>query len=129
MWYTCCENAKAIEALYSVPPDLSLIELHEVLMQRDGPRLQLRFDLPVFPDRPPPRWSDEATVAQATVDFWGVSNLRLEGWETSNRGELTVERLPDGVLLVAFESPVSSLHCRCSLARIASVTAYAQEAE
>ena len=128
MWYECCENVEAIDALYAVPPDLSTIELHEVRTQRDGPLLQLRFDLPVFPDRPPARWSDEATVAQAVVDFWGVSNFMLDGWETSNHGELTIEQLPEGVLLVAFESPVSRLHCRSSFARIASVKAYAQEA-
>lgn len=128
MWYECCENPEAIVSLYSASPDLSHIEMHEVRTHRDGPLVQLRFDLPAFPDQPPARWPDEAFVAQVVVDLWGVSNFMLEGWETDNRGELTIERLPDGVLLVAFESPVSRMHGRGHWARIASVTAYAQEA-
>ena len=125
MWYERCENPEAIASLYSSLPDLSAVDLHEVRTHRDGPLLQLRFDLSVFPDQPPARWVDEATVAQAVVDFWGVSSYMLDGWETSNPGELTIERQPDGVLLVAFESPMSRLHCRSDFARIASVTACA----
>lgn len=128
MWYECCDNPEALASLYSAPSDLRQIELHEVRTHRDGPLVQLRFDLPAFPDRPPARWPDEVSVAQAVVDLWGVSNFMLDGWETDNRGELTIERLPDGGLLVVFESTVSRMHCRADAARIASVTGYAQAA-
>mgnify|MGYP006201951465 CR=1 FL=1 len=64
-------------SLYSASPDLSHIEMHEVRTHRDGPLVQLRFDLPAFPDQPPARWPDEAFVAQVVVDLWDIM-LQLE---------------------------------------------------
>ena len=71
---------------------------------------------------------DERLTTQVARDILDAVPKMIDGWETSNRGELTIDQLPDRVLLVAFESPVSRLHCRSSSARIASVKAYAQEA-
>ena len=94
-------------------------------MHRDGPLLQLRFDLPTFPDRPIARWPDNAGVAQVTLDLWGVSRPLIEGWETDNVGTLTLKWVADDALSVKLESSTSSLRCQSQLARISSVKAYA----
>lgn len=106
--------------------DLEEVDLHEVALQRDGPRLQLRFDLPRFPDHPPARWHADANAVQVTVDFWMIEELIVNGWGTTNTGVLTLRPSSDG-LRVSFAASGASLSCRCSVARIVRVSEYTIE--
>lgn len=127
MSYRCCANPQALLTLFAEPPAFDPVALHEATLHRDGPLLRLRFDLPTFPDRPPPRWPSDANTAQVVLDLWGVADLMLHGWEPAPSGALTLERLPDGILAAAFTSAHTRLTCRARLARISSVSGYLSE--
>lgn len=56
-WLELLVDASAIRAVYqNVCPSIADIDLHELVLHRDGPRVLLRFDLPVFPAQPPKKW-------------------------------------------------------------------------
>lgn len=124
MWYQLCENAQAIEQLYITPPALDQVEMFEVCVQRDGPHLQLRVELPTFPDKPPARWPAGANAVQVTLDLWGMTDVELAGWGTTNAGTLTLARADDGRVRFAFVSASSRLTGSCLVARIAGFSAY-----
>lgn len=123
MWPLRCENPEAIGRLYDSVADLDQVELHELMLQRDGPRLQLRFELPRFPDHPPTRWHADANVVQVTLDLWMIEDFALEGWQTSNVGVFALTPSPEG-LQVSFTTSNLRLRARCVAARIAKVSEY-----
>ena len=128
MWYEACQNPEALTHLYTAPPPLNPVEVHEVALRRDGAQLMLRIELPVFPDNPSPRWHQEANAVQATLDLWGLSEFEQKGWGTDNRGALTLARLSSDELMFSFESESAYLRGRCVMARISGISAYVKDA-
>ena len=123
MWFLNTDNPEAIQRLYDNQDGLERVELHEVVLQRDGPRLQLRFDLPRFPDHPPARWHPESNTVQVTLDLWGIEDLTLTGWGTHDVGELRLTR-SNSTQHVAFEGAITRLTARFSIARVAKLSEY-----
>jgi hypothetical protein len=129
MWYTLCANPQAIEQLYTIPPTLNTVELHELSMLRDGPQMQLRLELPTFPDRPPPKWPSKANVVQMTLDVWGVTELELAGWGTTNRGVLLLTQRENDMLRFTFTSATLRLSGQCIAMRISHFSPYMKKEE
>lgn len=127
-WYHQCVNPQAIYTLYSSAPALDRWELREVAILEDGPRLNLRAALPVFPDHPPQRWHSEFTVAQVTISLMGITDLSVSGWAQNNVGVFTLLRESPDTLRFAFESNSTSLRGRCIIAHISKISGYAKEA-
>lgn len=128
MWSEACQNPEALRHLYADVPDVNPVEIHEVVIRRDGPLLEVRVQLPTFPDHPPARWPEGANTVQVTIDLWGVSDFEQQGWGTENRGTLALKRLDSGELLFSFESESARLRAKCTLARISRVSAYVNDA-
>ena len=127
MWISACDNPRALERLYGSTEGLESVDLHEVVLHRDGPRLVLRFDLPRFPDRPvPPRWSPAANVLQAEVSFWGVADLRLAGWTPGGRGVLAATTAGNENQ-VTFTSEGVELRANFRTAHLDGLSAYTNE--
>lgn len=112
-WPDFLENPQAIASLFASDVDLSHVDLHEIIVHRDGPVIRLRFDVTAMPDVPPGRWPIEANVTQITLAAWGVATLQLEGWATSVLGELSVCRDNDRYLL-SFVGEHCHLAATCS---------------
>ena len=123
-WFERCDNPEAVRALYDSGEGLDRVRLVELRLGQHDPHLWLRVELPRFPDRPPARWHPEATVAQATVAFWFVEEVRLEGWSGDAEGTLSLVRA-DGGLRMAFESGAMRLAARCLGARVDGFGAHA----
>jgi hypothetical protein len=126
MWYLHCENRQALERLYTSWEGLKAVELHEMVIHRDGPRLQFRIELPRFPDWPPPRWRRGENAVQVEVSFWGVTGLGIDGWTNRNEGLLTVTGEGEERRL-AFRSSAMTLEAGFTVARIDRFTAYIDE--
>lgn len=127
MWFQHCDNPQAIAELYASGDGLDHVRLYEAVLLPDG-HLQLRMGLARFPDHPRPRWEPQATAVQATVNFWFVEDLRLEGWTGDTPGVLSVLRTGDRLRL-AFASESMRIEARCRSARIDRVSPYAVWAE
>lgn len=102
-WYHQCENPEAIDTLYKSAPLLDRWELREVTFHEDGPRIDLRADLPDFPDHPPQRWHSDFAVAQVAVSLIGVSDISFAGWAQNNDGFFTLFRESADTLRFTFE--------------------------
>ena len=126
MWYERCVNPQGFGRMYDSPEGLDRVELYEVVLRPDGRFLQLRVELPRFPDRPPPRWDPLANRVQVTVDFWSVEELRVEGWSHRAAGRLSLVPAGEGLRL-SFESEAVRIAARCGLARINRFAAYTAE--
>jgi hypothetical protein len=123
-WYDQCDNPRLIQGYYSAPPTLDRLDLHEVVLHRDGPLLKLRGDLPVFPDRPSKRWSQQANTAQVTIALWGVSSVSIVEWATTIEGAFALERLGPQRLSFSFCSDVTMIRGECAIARIDGIAGY-----
>lgn len=123
MWYEACMNPHAIERLYSSGQGLDRVELFELCLDREATHLQLRVQLPRFPDHPPARWGAEANAVQVTVSFWSIDDLRLEGRSGEAIGDLSLSREGERLRL-GFASDTVRLSAWCELARIDRFSAY-----
>lgn len=127
MWHLLAINPDAIAGLYAVVPPLSNLVLVRLQLDSDGPRLELDCDLPTFPDRPPSRWlRDGFDTAQIKIQCLGVSDLKIEGWDTSPVLDLEVSRLSDRKLLVRGHGRGCQISLRTEFIRIAGVHGYAR---
>lgn len=67
------------------PPSLESVELHEIRLERDGPVMRLRFELPDFPASPPRKWVDQKfNAVQVEIMSIGVCSVSLNGWSHIN---------------------------------------------
>jgi hypothetical protein len=122
MWYELCVNPQALRALYDSAEGLDRVRLFAVALRQDG-RLELRVELPRFPDHPPERWHPEANRVQVALDAWSVQDVRIQGWAPESAGLLTLSRAGDALDL-AFQSEGVRITLRCGMARIAGFSPY-----
>lgn len=96
-WNDLSLNPRVVLAYYSEPPALESVEVHSVKLHRDGPTLEAMVELPDFPDKPSHRWHPSSNAARASLRFFGVQNLRVEGWQATNVGRWIIEPNSAGV--------------------------------
>ena len=122
-WIQNLDNPKAVSSIFPVLEDLSLVELHEVTVHRDGPLLRLRFDVQVIPKPLPERWPVETNAVQITLAAWGLDALRFTGWGTSNFGLLLVES-KDNVRILSFMGETCEIEAQYTSLRVERVQGY-----
>jgi hypothetical protein len=118
----------AMSQLYKTVPSLEGLELHELLLHRDGPRLTLKANLPCFPDAPPDRWVRQGyNKVSIQLDFWGIQSVNISGWSTNMVVDIQIERINGSEISVAANSRESQTRFSavCQFFRIAHITGYA----
>lgn len=131
-WADLLRNPEAVGAFYSTIPPLESAVLRSVHLDRWGPTLTLRLDLPGFPDRPLPEWVDGGCDRfQCHVQFVDVAGFRMDtaGWRAPSVVDVAMtglERRRVGVRIegdatdVAFTSSDSLVVGRMSAYRAGS---------
>jgi hypothetical protein len=114
MWWELALNPRVVTAYYSSPPELRGVEIHSISLHRDGATLELLAELPGLPDRPSSRWPIGANTAQAGLRFFGLREVTLSGWGTTNVGDLRIES-GQGAIRFQFD---------CASARLAGVAGF-----
>lgn len=127
MWHLLTMNPDAITGLYAVVPPLAKLMIVRLQLDSDGPRLEIDCDLPTFPDRPPARWlRDGFNAAQLKLHCLGISDVRIDGWDTSPVLDLELSRLSERELLVRGSGRGCQISLRTEFVRIAGVHGYAK---
>lgn len=126
-WPTFIENAQAVSSLFEEVDSLSVVELHEVVVHRDGPLVRLRFDIQIVPKALPKGWPADANTTQITLAAWGVEELSLNGWGTSVLGRLSVERSSTGAQVITFVGGPCELRAKHSVLRVERIQGYVNE--
>ena len=103
-WHQLAENPQSLDNLYKTVPEIENVELFSILLNRDGSKLEIRFDLPTFPDNPPARWHKDFNTVQIQLAFWGITGFEANGWQTEMKVKIDVKR-HDEILEVIIFNP------------------------
>lgn len=124
-WYELALNPQAVSQLYAETPLLEGVELVEVVLHRDGPKLQMKFNIPQLPDHPPDRWIRNGyNAAQMQLDFFDVAEVQMLGWSTSNQVDVKIDRNAEGRIGLKVEGGPCSMSASSGFFRIAHVSGY-----
>ena len=98
-WTDSLLDAAPVKAIFGPNlPTLAGIELHEINLHRDGPRVMLRFDLQDFPVHPPEKWSSAGfNRVQIRLLALGVQLLQVVGLQSNMKVDLSINK--DGPLV------------------------------
>ncbi len=117
------ENSKALTTLFGEGFDILDVNLHEVVIHRDGPSLRLRFDIAQVPQSQPSRWPVGSNTTQVVLKAGSIEELQIAGFTNECRGSLRSLTDQCGRLL-EFNASGCSLKCKFASLRVESVTGY-----
>lgn len=122
-WLDHVTDAGPVRAVFrDALPSLRGVNVHEVVLHRDGPRVELRLDLAEFPAAPPTKWTEFDTV-QVRLVLVGVTAMSLRGWSTTVVTDLVLERAGEGLRLATDGGPVA-LEVEAGAATVTKISAY-----
>ena len=127
-WIDLVLDATPVKAIFGQElPMLEDIDLHEIALHRDGPRVLLRFDLQDFPMHPPKKWVAEGfNRVQMRLLASGVRELHIAGWQANNRVDLRIEK--DGSLVrIRADNGVVQLDLIADFLIVDRISAYREE--
>jgi hypothetical protein len=122
-WYQHAENPRYVTSLFPSLPYLQEILVFSVELDREGPRLRLRFNVEEFPDNPPAKWAPEFNQAQLTADFFDVDNLCIKDWGCDNKSRITAT-VAEGRRLILVQGEECLIRFSCHTFRIVSISGY-----
>nr|WSX77854.1 immunity 50 family protein [Streptomyces sp. NBC_00899] len=100
-WAGLVRNLAVLTDFYTSPPPLEPVKVRSLYLDRRGPTLTLRLDLPGFPDRPRPEWEQNGCdTFQCQLQFLAVDDFKLRGWNPPVTGSLDVEPREERRVLV-----------------------------
>lgn len=117
------ENPQSLASLFGDGFDFAEISLHEVVVHRDGPTIRLRFDLPLVPEVPPPRWPKGANTTQVVLLAEAIDAFEISGFATECTGVLQA-LTENGRKILEFSCPASSIRFAYSWLRITGISGY-----
>ncbi len=108
-WTELLLNPQPLQAIFGADEvTLDGVDLHEVLLYRDGPSVTLRFDLAGFPALPPRKWAEQGlNRVQVQLELSGVGALSIQGWPARSRIDLVLERRAGHIALSGYCGEVS----------------------
>jgi hypothetical protein len=122
-WHELAHNPRAITHLYDEMPPLEQIELIEVIIQRDGPKLICKMNFPRFADHRPERWNKDCNTVHVELEFWTISDLSIGGFTTTPMLNFSLEQAGDK-LRVCAEGPGCKVQFHCETIFIQRVSGY-----
>jgi len=127
-WLELVTNPDPIFAIFgSEIPTLDNIDLHEIILHREGPKAILRFDLKDYPKQPPKKWlAGQFNKVQLKLQAFGLQDLKLYGFQNRCIVDLTVFE-DKGTIHLGYESAESSLTLEAVALIIDGITAYADK--
>jgi len=127
-WLDLTENPEAVNSTFEEVPSLTDVEIVRVVLERDGPTVEIDAALNQRPDKISKRLqSAGANAVTLRLQLLGVESVSLEGWETENRATVEIRPGVSSRIGVSVAGPHIRLSCNCSWVRIAGLTAYRRE--
>lgn len=93
-WTELLDDPRTVRAIYGDrAPSLCGVEVHEIVVHRDGPSVVLHLGLEDFPADPPQKWREAGFNRVALrLRAFGVHEVLLEGITTNPTVDLTLVR-------------------------------------
>ena len=123
-WTALLENPEGIDSIFQgSPPRLEGVHIHEVGLNREGPALRVRFDLPDYPVQAPRKWQLQGfNTVQVELLFGGLHSVEISGFSVEPVGDITLTR--DEMVRVVISSNGTSIQAVADSVSIAKTAAY-----
>jgi hypothetical protein len=127
-WLELAENPEAVKSLFETVPSLIDVEIVRIVVERDGPTVEIHAALDEAPTKPSRRSHESgANAVTLKLQLLGVTGFSLEGWATENRAAIDI-RLGDSNRIDLTVSGISTrLNCTSKWLRIIGLTPYRRE--
>jgi hypothetical protein len=128
-WLELAENPEAVKSTFETAPSLIDVEIVRIVVERDGPTLEIDAALNEAPTKLSHRL--EKTAANAVtlrLQLLGVVSLSLNGWDNENRAAIEIVPGVSAKIEVSVTGLTVRLNCECTWLRIAGLTPYHREA-
>ncbi|MGW6448816.1 Imm50 family immunity protein [Lentzea sp. NPDC055074] len=112
-WLDHVWHRRIVDEVYSAPPTLDDIDLFDVRLDREGPRIHLRFNFATYADRPKPEWSQNCNRVQVELAFVGVRELVVHDFGWTNVANLRMTPVAEDALEVQVHGDTTSISFRC----------------
>ena len=124
-WVENLDDVRPIRAVFGETVALSNeINVHDVVIHRDGPEVRLRFDLEAFPSDPPRKWLvDGFNTVQVDLSLFDVLEFSMSGLARLMRCRIEVSRT-DGLIVTQASSAGVSLVVRSRFASVVGLRPY-----
>ncbi|MFD8012315.1 Imm50 family immunity protein [Streptomyces sp. NPDC058955] len=128
-WTSLLADPKGIEGVYGGDvPDLRGVSLHDIELSREGPALNLRFDMPSFPRRPPTKWTTQGfNTVQVTLSLTGLGTISFNGFTSNPLADISLH--PQDGITLEISSTAVQLRATADMAYIRRLSAYALAAD
>ena len=124
-WHQLALNPQALDTIYVDVPKLENVELFAINLNREGSNIEIRFDLPHFPEHPSKRWNPEFNTVQVKLIFWTVTNFEAKGWQSEMIVQIDMKKKEDLINVVVSASKIDLMFSfSCEMFRIENITAY-----
>lgn len=122
MWTNLIHNPEFIRQLYTAEPNLLNTKIHEVTLHRDGPKLSIRFEITELPNNVPKKWATSAfNVVQITLEFWGITDVKIVGYGTSNVSDIFLHQQHDKKISVTVAGVETKISFFCNFIRLPKI--------
>lgn len=124
-WIELISNTASVRPIYGeIIPTLERVDLHEIVLHRDGPMVLLRFDLAEFPERPPSKWAaSEFNRVQMKLLAAGVKELDISGLQTHCLLDLVISE-DDSLIRIRADNGAVRLNIAAEEMLINGISAY-----
>ena len=93
-WIDVLVDPAPLRAIYGEDlPTLKNIDLHEIILHRDGPAIVFRFDLAFLPKQMPKKWElGKFNRVQIQLAAFDIYDLSITGWKARCKIDVVVMR-------------------------------------
>lgn len=105
-WYELAANPLAVTSIYTEVPSLESALLKEIILDRNGPQVIWKIELPTFPDKPPARWKfRDYNIVQLELHLWELASINIRLWTPHNEVHASIDPAEDGWISFKAISP------------------------
>lgn len=114
-WNKSLANGKQLNDLYDDVPELSGVRIRSINVNWRGPQINLRIDLPGFPEHTPEEWRTEGMdTFQCRIAFPDAEDIELSDWHPPATADIALEPEALRRLRVTVSGPGVDLQFSCS---------------
>ncbi|WP_148873207.1 Imm50 family immunity protein [Serratia marcescens] len=100
LWTDYLIHSQAINAIYhGHGPTLKNVNIHEIIFNRDGPKISIRLNLNCYPKNPPKKWlAQKFNTTQITLSLMNIKEAQISGWvNTKYIADIEVDGVDDEI--------------------------------